>query len=47
MIEDHHSTRLDQDKVIADGLQASDGLIERAGIGSLATGWIEPGPALQ
>ena len=40
--ENGRSTRVDQDKVIADCVQASQALIKRAGIGELITDWIEP-----
>jgi 5-methylthioadenosine/S-adenosylhomocysteine deaminase len=42
VVENGRSTRVDQDKVIADCVQASRALIKRAGIGELITDWIEP-----
>ena len=42
VVENGRSTRVDQDKVIADCVQASQALIKRAGIGELITDWIEP-----
>ncbi|MCA8868957.1 MAG: amidohydrolase family protein [Rhodobacteraceae bacterium] len=42
VVENGRSTRVDQDKVIADCLQASRQLIERAQIGDLVADWIEP-----
>lgn len=41
VVENRRSTRVDQDKVIADCLQASRSLIERAGISDLLADWIE------
>ena len=41
VVENRRSTRVDQDKVIADCLQASRSLIERAGIEDLLADWIE------
>lgn len=42
VVENGRSTRVDQDKVIADCVQASRGLIDRAGIGDLVADWIAP-----
>jgi 5-methylthioadenosine/S-adenosylhomocysteine deaminase len=42
VVENGRSMRVDQNKVIADCVQASRALIERAGIGELVTDWIEP-----
>ncbi len=36
------STRLDHDKIVADGQQAVDGLIERAGLRPLLKDWVAP-----
>lgn len=42
VVENRRATRVDQDKIIADSIQASRAVIERAGIGELITDWIEP-----
>lgn len=42
VVENRRATRVDQDKIIADCLQASRAVIERAGIGELVADWIEP-----
>lgn len=42
VIEAGRSTRVDHDKVVADGLQAARGLIDRAGLGDLVRDWISP-----
>lgn len=44
VVENGRSTRVDQDKLVADCLQASYGLIKRAGIGTLVKNWIEDAP---
>lgn len=43
VVEDGRSTRVDQDQIIADAVQASGGLIDRAGLRGLAGNWAEPG----
>ena len=43
VVENGRSTRVDQDKVIADAVQASSHLIDRAGLRDLVTDWVEPG----
>ncbi len=43
IVENGRSTRVDQDKIIADAVQASADLIDRAGIRDLVVDWIEPG----
>ena len=45
VVENGRSTRVDQDKVVADCLQASRSLIRRAGIGGLVIDWIESASA--
>ena len=42
VVENSRSTRVDQDKIIADAIQASSNLIERAGLHDLCADWIEP-----
>ena len=42
VVENGRSTRVDQDKIIADAVQASGNLIERAGLHNLCADWIEP-----
>lgn len=42
VVEAGRSTRVDHDKVIADGLQAAGDLIDRAGLRDLAQDWIAP-----
>ena len=42
VVENGRSTRVDQDKIIADAIQASSNLIERAGLHDLCADWIEP-----
>ncbi len=43
IVENGHSTKVDQDKIIADAVQASRHLIDRAGLRDLVTDWVEPG----
>ena len=43
VVENGRSTRVDQDKVVADAVQASSRLIDRAGLRGLAGNWVEPG----
>ena len=43
VVENGRSTRVDQDKIIADAVQASADLIDRAGIRDLVVDWVEPG----
>ena len=45
VVENGRSTRVDQDKVVADCLQASRSLIRRAGIDGLVIDWIESASA--
>ena len=42
VVENGKSTRVDQDKLVADCIQASGDLLDRAGIRDLAVDWIEP-----
>ncbi|MTI17954.1 amidohydrolase [Rhodobacteraceae bacterium RKSG542] len=42
VVENGRSTKVDQDKIIADALQASSDLIDRAGIRELVVDWFEP-----
>ena len=42
VVENGRSTRVDQDKIIADAVQASSHLIDRAGLRDLVTDWVEP-----
>ena len=42
VVENGRSTKVDQDKIIADAVQASSELIDRAGIHELVVDWIEP-----
>ena len=42
VVENGRSTKVDQDKIIADAVQASSALIDRAGISELVVDWIEP-----
>ena len=42
VVENGRATKVDQDKIVADCIQASRGLIERSGIGHLAADWIAP-----
>ena len=43
VVENGRSTRVDQDKIIADAVQAASGLIDRAGLRNLVSDWTEPG----
>lgn len=43
VVENGRSTRVDQDRIIADAVQASGSLIDRAGLRDLVTDWVEPG----
>ena len=43
VVENGRSTRVDQDKIVADAVQASSHLIDRAGLRDLVTDWVEPG----
>lgn len=47
VIEGGRSTRVDQDKVIADGLQAAGDLIDRAGLRDLVRDWVPTGYSLK
>lgn len=43
VVENGRSTRVDQDRIVADAVQASGRLIDRAGLRGLARGWADPG----
>ena len=43
VVENGRSTRVDQDKIIADAVQAASGLIDRAGLRDLVSDWTEAG----
>ena len=44
VVENGRSTRVDQDRIIADAAQAAGDLVDRAGLRGLARDWTEPGP---
>lgn len=43
VVENGRSTRVDQEKIVADAIQSSSRLINRAGLRDLVKGWVEPG----
>ena len=43
VVENGRSTRVDQEKIVADAVQSSSRLINRAGLRDLVKGWVEPG----